>query len=189
MALMTRAQAIELSAGVVLLGAAIAGAAYWNRVPAGRAADFPVSRPAEPIAAWDLELPDLSGQPVRLRDLQGRVVLLNFWATWCAPCREEMPGLETLARELGPRGLTVLGVNYKEPRPQIEGFVRQHGLTFPILLDSDGRASGRYQVFALPVTVVVDRRGTIVGTVLGIRDWVGVDARAYLGRLLAAPAA
>jgi thiol-disulfide isomerase/thioredoxin len=187
---MTRAQILELSAGVILLGGAVGAAAYWGRtVPAGRADAFPVARPAEPTAAWDLELPDLAGRPVRLRDLRGRVVLLNFWATWCPPCRDEMPALETLARELGPQGLTVVGVNLKESRSQIDAFVRERGLGFPVLRDAEGLVSERYQVFALPVTVRVDRRGMLVGTVLGIRDWVSSDARAYLGRLLAVPEA
>jgi peroxiredoxin len=185
---MTRTQALELSAGLLLLGGAVGAAAYWGRAaPAGRPAAFPVSRPAEPIAASDLELPDLSGRPVRLRDFRGRVVLLNFWATWCAPCREEMPALETLARELGPRGLTVVGVNFKESRQEVEAFVQEHKLAFPMLLDGAGEVAQRYQVFALPVTFLVDRRGMVVGTVLGIRDWVGPDARAYLGQLLAGP--
>lgn len=187
---MTRAQLLELSAGVVLLGGALGAAAYWSRAaPVGRADAFPVSRPAGTIAASEFELSDLAGRPVRLRDFRGRVVLLNFWATWCEPCREEMPALDTLARELGPRGLAVVGVNFKEPRPKVEAFVQEHGLRFPMLLDAEGRTGNRYQIFALPVTFVVDRRGSLVGTVLGIRDWVGPDARAYLGRLLAAPEA
>ncbi|HEY7142307.1 MAG TPA: TlpA disulfide reductase family protein [Methylomirabilota bacterium] len=187
---MTRAQLLELSAGVILLGGAIGAAAYWSRTaPAGRPAAFPVSRSAEPTLAADLELLDLSGRSVRLHDLRGRVVLLNFWATWCAPCREEMPALETLGRELGPRGLAVVGVNFKESKAQVEAFIREHKLAFAMLLDSQGRVAERYQVFALPVTYLVDRRGMVVGTVLGTRDWVGSDARAYLGQLLAAPEA
>jgi thiol-disulfide isomerase/thioredoxin len=188
---MTRAQLLELSAGVILLGGAVAGAAYWSRGggPVGRATLFAVARPAEPIAASEFELVDLVGRPFRLRDLRGRVVLLNFWATWCAPCREEMPALERLARELGPRGLTIVGVNVKESKHAVEAFAREHELSFPLLLDGDGRVSARYQVFALPVTFLVDRRGRVVGTALGIRDWGGLDAQAYLGELLAAPAA
>jgi peroxiredoxin len=187
---MTRGQVLELSAGVVLLGAAIGAAAYWSRAaPVGRADAFPVSRPAEPVAAPEFELRDLTGQPVRLRDFRGRVVLLNFWATWCVPCREEMPALDALARELGPRGLAVVGVNFKEPRPRVEAFVQELGLRFPMLLDGEGRVAQTYQVFALPATFVLDRRGTLVGTVLGIRDWTGPDARAYFDRLLTAPEA
>lgn len=187
---MTRTQLLELSAGVILLGAAVGGAAYWGRAaPVGRTTAFQVSRPGEPTAAWEFELLDLGGRSVRLRDFRGRVVLLNFWATWCAPCREEMPALETLARELGPRGLAVVGVNFMESKGKVEVFVKEHGLRFPILLDADGRVSERYQVFALPVTFLVDRRGMLVATVLGIRDWTGPDARAYLDQLLVGPEA
>jgi peroxiredoxin len=100
-----------------------------------------------------------------------------------------MPALEMLSRELGPRGLTVVGVNFKEARGDVEAFVRQHELRFPMVLDTDGRTSQLYQVFALPATFVIDRQGMLVGTVLGIRDWAGPGARAYLGRLLATPQA
>jgi len=185
---MTRAQWLELSAAVALLGAAVGAAAYWSRAaPTGRAGQFPVSRPAAPIAASDLELPNVTGRPVRLEDFRGRVVLLNFWATWCVPCRDEMPALETLSRELGPKGLAVVGVNFKESKGEIQEFVREHGLGFPMLLDARGKVAEQYQVRALPVTFLVDRRGMVVGTILGIRDWVGPDARAYLGELLSAP--
>src|SRR5215468_2711425 len=109
-------------------------------------------------------LSDLNGQVVSTAAWRGKVVLLNFWATWCPPCREEIPALDALARELGPKGLTVLGVNFKESRPQIDAFVRERRLGFPMLLDADGLVSERYQVFALPVSVLVDRRGMLVGT-------------------------
>jgi thiol-disulfide isomerase/thioredoxin len=187
---MTRGQLFELSAGVVLLAAAVGGAAYWGRAtPAGRPGAFPVTRPAEPMAAADFELIDLAGRPVRLRDLHGRVVVLNFWATWCGPCRDEMPGLGTLASELGPRGLAVVGVNYKEAQPGIEAFLRERQVVLPVLLDTKGAVAERYQVYALPATFVVNRRGMVVGTVLGGRDWVGADARGYLSQLLAEPEA
>ena len=187
---MTRGQMLELTAGVVLLGGAIAGAAYWSGVrPEGRPAAFPVTRPAEPTAAADFELVDLAGRLVRIRDFRGRVVLLNFWATWCAPCREEMPALGTLATDFGPRGLAVIGVNYKEGKPEIEAFLRERSLSIPVLLDTQGQVAERYQVHALPVTFILDRRGMVVGTVLGSRDWVGPDAREYVGQLLTEPEA
>jgi peroxiredoxin len=186
----TRAHRVELAVGLALLGAAIGAAAYWSRVtPAGRADAFPVSRSAAATEALDFELPDLAGRPVRLRDFRGRVVLLNLWATWCAPCREEMPALATLAEELGPRGLAVVGVNHQESKRDVEAFVREQGLRFPVLLDLEGHVGRGYKAFALPVTFVVDRRGMLAGTVLGIREWLGADARAYLGRLLDTPPA
>jgi peroxiredoxin len=98
-----------------------------------------------------------------------------------------MPALGTLADELGPRGLTVIGVNYKEAKPGIEAFLKERKLAIPILLDRDGKVAERYQVYALPATFIVNRRGMLVGTVLGSRDWVGPDARDYLGRLLTEP--
>jgi peroxiredoxin len=100
-----------------------------------------------------------------------------------------MPALETLARELGTRGLMVVGVNFKESKSQVEAFVQENKLAFSMLLDGTGQVAERYQVFALPVTVLVDRQGMVVGTVLGIRDWAGPDARAYLGQLLVGPEA
>ena len=185
---MTRGQMLELAAGIAILGAAVGGAAYWSRAtPGGRPAAFPVTRPAEPVVAADFELADLTGRPVRLSDFRGRVVLVNFWATWCAPCREEMPALGTLAKDLAPHGLTVIAVNHKEAKSVIEGFLREGKLTIPVVLDRDGGVAERYQVYALPATFVVNRRGKIVGTVLGSRDWVGPDARDYLSRLLNEP--
>jgi thiol-disulfide isomerase/thioredoxin len=187
---MRRAQAIELGAGCVLLAGALGVATYWGRAaPAGRADAFAVTRPVAATAASGFELPALDGGTVRLDDFRGRVVLLNFWATWCAPCREEMPALAALATQLGPQGLVVLAVSVREPRATVEPFVRGLGLRFPVALDQEGTVTARYHVFALPTTIVVDRQGRHVGSVLGIRDWTGGDARAYVRALLAGPEA
>jgi len=80
-------------------------------------------------------------------------------------------------------------VNFKDPRATVETFVKDQGVRFPILLDEDGSVAKRYQVFALPTTLVVDREGQLVGSVLGLRDWIGADARAYLASVLRRPGA
>jgi thiol-disulfide isomerase/thioredoxin len=166
--------------GSVGAGAAAAGALF------GVLALQSQSGAADLLAA---RFSDLDGAPRRLLEWQGKALLCNFWATWCAPCRDEMPALETLARELGPRGLAVVGVNYKESKREVQAFVQEQKLGFPVLLDDAGQVARHYQVFALPVTVLVDRQGIVAGTALGIRDWVAPDARAYLDRLLTRPKA
>jgi len=136
--------------------------------------------PAPPVT-----LRDLAGRSVQLDDFRGRVVVLNVWATWCQPCREELPAMEALARELAPRGLTILAVNHQEPEARVAAFAREYRLTLPILLDPDGQVVARYRAVGLPATYFVDRIGRLVGSVLGIRAWHAPPARAYLDRLLA----
>lgn len=179
---------LEVAAfGVLLAGALVAAALLGTRGEGTRsaAAGFAVFRgPAEP--APEFELPGLDGRRVGLRALRGRVVLVNFWATWCAPCREEMPALDRLARELAPRGLVVLAVNHQEDAEGVRAFVRELGLGLPVLLDAEGTVAERYRVRGLPTTAFVARDGTLVGVAVGYRDWAGVGARAYLDELLGA---
>jgi len=89
------------------------------------------------------------------------VVLINVWATWCPPCRAEMPAIQQAYAEYHERGFTVLAVNQREDASAITPFLEQHGLTFPIMLDSDGQASAAYHTSALPSSFFVDRRGVI----------------------------
>jgi cytochrome c biogenesis protein CcmG, thiol:disulfide interchange protein DsbE len=111
--------------------------------------------------APDLALPQLDGTQRTLRDLQGQVVLINIWATWCPPCRAEMPAIQQAYVEYRARGFIVLAVNQREDATAITSFLEQHALTFPILLDRDGQASATYQASALPSSFFVDRRGVI----------------------------
>ena len=111
--------------------------------------------------------------PVSLHEQQGKVVLINFWATWCAPCREEMPALQAAYEKLADQGLVVLGVNWTQVDylPDVEAFVEALGLTFPILLDPDGTVSeDLYQVLGLPTSVLIGRDGTIRSVRIGILD-------------------
>jgi len=120
---------------------------------------------------------DLNGDTVRLQDYAGRVILLNVWATWCPPCRKEMPSLERLHEQLGKRGLSVLAVSVDESaqpegtRAMVQRFVEQYGLRFPVLLDPAGHVEDLYGVDALPTTFLIDRDGRIRKTVVGGTEW------------------
>jgi len=117
--------------------------------------------------APDFALQGLDGKPVALKDLRGKVVVLNFWATWCPPCRAEMAALNQMQQDLADRGLVVLGVNQMEAPQTVQRFMQQQGLRFPIALDSLGSASQAYRVSALPTTYFIDRNGIIQDVVFG----------------------
>lgn len=106
---------------------------------------------------------DLSGDSVALSDFQGKAVLLNFWATWCAPCRHETPFLQALYEARSPDGLVILGASMdtRDARGQVEDFVEEYGVTYPILLDPQMRGSDLYRVLGLPATFLVDREGIL----------------------------
>jgi len=141
-----------------------------------------------PVPLPGLTLADLDGRALDPASWKGKVLLVNFWATWCGPCREEMPAMQALGRELADRGLVVLAVNYEESPDRVRRFLRDAGLSLPVLLDAEGAVARQYRVTALPASFFVDRRGTLVGSVLGIRDWRGSAARRYVDELLRAPA-
>lgn len=119
-----------------------------------------------PAAELDRQAPDFTaaavgGEERRLVDLRGQVVLLNFWATWCAPCRLEMPELEQAYRAYRDRGFTVVALNLRETPDEVRAFFRELGLTFPSWLDRGGAITELYRVRGLPTTVVIDRGGLI----------------------------
>ena len=141
--------------------------------------------PKTPIVAPDFELKDPAGKQVSLKDLRGKVVFLNFWATWCPPCVREMPAMEKLHRELGNDGLVVLAVNFQEGPNRVKEFMAEHNLTFTALMDRDGKVTERYQAWALPVSVVIDKRGEIAAKAMGARDWAGEESIRFFRKLMA----
>jgi len=131
--------------------------------------------------APDLVATDLDGRPVSLADLRGEVVLLNVWATWCPPCREEMPSMQRLAEQLGPEGLRVVAVSIdaapgrRDPGGReggdVRAFAEEYGLTFDIWRDPEGRVQQVYRTTGVPESFVIDRSGTIIKKVIGATEW------------------
>ncbi|MFQ5681862.1 MAG: redoxin domain-containing protein [Candidatus Binatia bacterium] len=143
-----------------------------------------IHRYKQPPVAADFALPDLKGNSVRLKSFRGKLVFLNFWATWCPPCRSEMPSMDRLYNELRGRGLVMLAVNKQENRRQVGKFMKELQLNFPALLDSHGTASSSYWIQALPSTFIISASGKIIGSKIGPRDWSTRDAVAFFKNLL-----
>jgi cytochrome c biogenesis protein CcmG/thiol:disulfide interchange protein DsbE len=129
----------------------------------------------------------LDARQVSLTELRGKVVVANFWASWCLECRSELPVLERLHREFASRGLAVIGVNAREDKEVVGRYVKKLGLSFPLVLDSDGKINALYGVIGLPTTFLVGRDGRAVAFGIGPREWASTPARALLEALLAEP--
>ena len=155
--------------------------------PSGNLVALRQSRPAIGSMAPDFQLIDLQGTWQALSDHHGKVVLLNFWATWCGPCRVEMPSMEILYQDLKKEGFAILAIS-SDPQGSIvtRPFVASKSLTFPILHDSDYRVSGSYGVRTLPMSFLIDRDGALVHRVFGARDWNSPEARELIQGLLQA---
>lgn len=123
-----------------------------------------------------LTLNDLSGRAHAIADYRGRVVLVNFWATWCEPCRAEMVSMQRLQERLAGRPFTVLLVNYGEARMRVGEFVKREALGFPVLLDPNQDASRAWRVRVLPSSFLVDAEGRVRYTVIGEMDWASQES-------------
>jgi cytochrome c biogenesis protein CcmG, thiol:disulfide interchange protein DsbE len=153
---------------LAVVAAIVVGAAVGFVVLQGRKGFGPkAGDPAPP-----LRLPAVGGPEVDLRSFAGRVVLVNFWATWCPPCVEEMPSLEKLHRTLGPRGLVVLGVSADEDEAALLSFLKRVPVSFTVLRDPGGRvAASRYRATGYPETFVIDGAGVIREVFVGPAQW------------------
>jgi peroxiredoxin len=141
--------------------------------------------PAVGQVAPDFTLSDQAGKPVSLADLRGKVVIVNFWATWCPPCRAEMPSMETLHRELADEGLVLLAINIeKDGRKTVPAFLAGKPHSFPILFDDREEVQKRYGVYKFPESFVVRKDGTIDDKVIGAIDWAHPKSIAYFRDLL-----
>ena len=155
----------------VTLLVAVLGSAwiFWRAVPAAETTGGRIPSPREGFQAPAISLERLDGGVQDLASLRGKVVIVNYWATWCPPCRAEMPALERTYQAHKDEGLEILAVNAtnQDSITAVEQFVLEYGLTFPVLLDDDGSVGARYQTRALPSTYFIDRQGVIQKVIIG----------------------
>ena len=118
-----------------------------------------------------IELPDMQGRPHALEDYRGQIVLVQFWATYCTPCRKEMPTMNRLVEKMRGKPFRILTVNMAESRQQVQQFLEEVPVDFPVLLDSDGSTLGRWKVFAAPANFILDKNGEIIFTLYGATVW------------------
>jgi peroxiredoxin len=147
-------------------------------------ASLGLEMPKELVEAPDFSLPDVTGRMVRLKGFRGTVMFMNFFATWCVPCREEMPAMERLHRTYKDRGLVVLAVDIREGAKTVRAFTQELKLSFPALLDKDGSVAYAYGIRPVPATYLVGRDGKILWRAFGSREWGSGSARQYFASLL-----
>jgi len=148
------------------------------------AASYDVARWPAPQATPPLQAVDLQGKTWTLGELRGRAVLLNFWATWCPPCRAEMPSLQQLAEIYGPEKLVVLAVNVKEGPRRIGQYLQASGLNLTVLLDPQGEVARQWGANVLPTTILIDADGRPRLRLRGEVDWTSREAAALVEPLL-----
>lgn len=133
------------------------------------AAGFEV--PTRELPSTDFALDLLGGGPTKLSSYRGSLVLLNFWATWCPSCREEIPSMEKLYSTLKKKGFVIVAVDLSEPRKVVQSFVTANRMTYPVLLDASGDVGALYGARTIPTTYVIGRDGRILGRTIGSRAW------------------
>jgi len=172
---------------LILLTAIFIMEMVWAGHPAMAERRAPVhsglQRPTEVKGAPDFLLKDLDGNATSLGNYQGKVVLVHFWATWCIPCKEELPTINALWERFRDRGLVIVAVA-EDSKKAVEPFIREHGLKFPVVIDQYGKAFRSYGVRGLPTSYLVNRAGNIEGIAIGQRDWIAAEVTDLIEGLL-----
>ena len=159
---------------------------------------MPIYATADPFAAMDtrpltdgivapaFSLKRLNGNETHLADYSGQVILLNFWATWCMPCRQEMPAIELLWQQYREKGLVVVGVSNDDigKQKRVLTFIKKMNLSFPILLDDESTVSNLYDVSGIPVSYLIGRDGILIAKIVGTREWDSQEAFSLVENLL-----
>jgi thiol-disulfide isomerase/thioredoxin len=161
---------LVITAAILFPGsAAVLPASPAELIQAFSDAGLPILSRTVPIEDFSAEL--LDGNSVRLTDLTGKVVFLNFWATWCGPCRMEMPSMQALYQKLKGDGLEILAIDVQEDKRTAAAFIASNKLNFPTALDPSGRIAATYGIEAFPTTYIIDRKGNIISRVVGAVNW------------------
>ena len=142
-----------------------------------------LEEPKRAIPAQDFQTVTVDSKPVKLSEYKGRVVFLNFWATWCPPCLQEMPAMERLAQQMKDKPFVILAVNQGESQDVVMAFLKRKGFTFPLVMDESGDIGASYSASALPTTYIIDREGLVVGRAKGGREWDHPDMVHWLNGL------
>ena len=164
-------------AGIWLIGGAVAFSAVLALISGSRTPS-PVRRG---VRAPAFELPRVGdGSSLNLEQLRGKVVLINFWATWCKPCEDEMPAMERLYQALHGSAFELVAISVDEDEVPVKAFARRLGLSFPVLMDPSQRVAAAYQTFRFPESLLVGRDGVVAERYVGPKEW---DAEPYLARI------
>ena len=160
---------------LALLRGLLLSAALWGAASPVHAGDpmaaMKIARVAPGTVAPPFNLQSLDGRSVQLADMKGKVVVLNFWATWCGPCKEEMPAFERLRQKLDPERIALITITTDLQREGIQHFLANLHVHIPVLFDDNQDITQAYLVRALPTTMLIDGRGALVGRAVGPREW------------------
>ncbi len=143
-----------------------------------------IQRINPPQKAEDFTLRTLEGKRVSLKDYRGKVIFLNFWATWCGFCRIEMPSIEKLWQEFKEEDFAILAIDVQEEGKLVTSFMKKMNLSFPMLLDGKGKTARSYGIRGLPTTFFLNPKGEIIGKAVGARDWASEESFRLIGELL-----
>ncbi len=139
----------------------------------------------EPVAVpVEVTLPDLNGRQVSLSDFKGKILFVNFWATWCPPCREEMPSMQKLHTRLKDKDFLIVAIDLQESAAPVKKFLKEYQLTFMTLLASKGEVGLLFGIRSIPTTVILDKKGMIIGVAMGARDWASKKSMALFEHLI-----
>lgn len=137
----------------------------------------------KPSEARNFTLKDVLNKKTNLKSYRGKVVMLTFWATWCNPCRMEMPSMEKVYQQFKDKGFIILSVASGDNKEDVSSFMKEYNLTFPALLDYDYVVSDNYKVWAVPTTYFINAKGEIIGKAQGSRDWNTRAATQYISSI------